>query len=311
MVLPASLKPNDKIAIVATARKVSSDEMSRAAEVLKGWGLEVVYGNNLYRHENQYAGSDAQRTEDLQNALNDDSIRTILFARGGYGTVRIIDKIDFSAFEKNPKWLIGFSDITVIHSHVHTNFGIQTVHGPMAINFPKAPAHVLDSLKNILFSAGHKIEAIHHQMNRRGKTKGILVGGNLSLLYALNGTDSDIDTKNKILFIEDLDEHLYHMDRMMMNLKRSGKLANLNGLIVGGMNDMRDNTKKFGFQTDNPFGKTAEEIISESVAEYDYPVSFNFPAGHIENNYPLILGSEIELNVGELTTVNFNNRVFA
>lgn len=291
MISLAPLQQGNTIAIVATARKVSPEEMQPAIDILKSWGLNVVTGKNLYKQDNQFAGTDAERAADFQWVLNDKNIQAILFARGGYGTVRMIDGIDFSNFQKNPKWLIGFSDITVFHSHVHTHFGIETLHSPMAINFPKASEETLSRIKNILFGKPFGFTISGSSFNRKGNAKGIVIGGNLSLLFALAGTASDIDPHGKILFIEDLDEYLYHIDRMMMQLKRSGKLKNLAGLIVGGMSDMRDNTI--------PFGKTAEEIISEHVAEYNYPVCFNFPAGHIANNQPLILGREVELMVSE------------
>ncbi|HSR17368.1 MAG TPA: LD-carboxypeptidase [Ignavibacteriaceae bacterium] len=299
MISPPYLKQGDTIAIIATARKVSNEEMRPAIKILTEWGLKVVEGKNLYKQQNQFAGSDSERLEDFQNALDDSTINAILFARGGYGTVRIIDKVDFSKFKKNPKWIIGYSDATVIHSHVHTHFGIETIHGPMAFNFPKSPDYILDSLKQILFGNSFKCQTSNFKLDRKGTAKGILTGGNLSLLYALNNSPSDIDTKNKILYIEDLDEYLYHIDRMMMSLKRSGKLKGLAGLIVGGMTEMKDNTI--------PFGKTAEEIIAEHVAEYDYPVCFNFPAGHIPNNHPLIFGREVELIVQEKVSLNFLN----
>ncbi len=291
MISPEALQQGDTIALVATARKVSPEEMQPAINILKDWGLNVVTGKNLYKQDNQFAGTDAERATDFQWALDDKNIKAILFARGGYGTVRMIDAIDFSNFQKNPKWLIGFSDITVFHSHVHTHFGIETLHSPMAINFPKTSEETLDAIKNILFGKPSGFTISGSSFNRKSIAKGAIIGGNLSLLFALAGTASDIDTHGKILFVEDLDEYLYHIDRMMMQLKRSGKLKNLVGLIVGGMSDMRDNTI--------PFGKTAEEIISDHVAEYNYPVCFNFPAGHIANNQPLILGREVELKVGD------------
>ncbi|MFI5219016.1 MAG: LD-carboxypeptidase [Bacteroidia bacterium] len=299
MISPPYLKQGDAIAIISTARKVSREEMQPAIDILKTWGYEVVLGKNLFKQQNQYAGNDAERLQDFQNALDDSTIKAILFARGGYGTVRIIDKVDFSKFKKNPKWIIGYSDATVIHSHVHTHFGIETIHGPMAINLSKIANHVLENLKQLLQGQVSDVGWQKSEINRNGVSKGILTGGNLSLLYALNNTSSDIDTKNKILFIEDLDEYLYHIDRMMTNLKRSGKLKFLAGLIVGGMTEMKDNTV--------PFGKTAEEIICESVAEYNYPVCFNFPAGHVPNNHPLIFGREAEFTVGDKINLKYSH----
>jgi muramoyltetrapeptide carboxypeptidase len=298
---PAHLKKGDTVAIVSTARKISLEEIQPAIDELTRWGLKVVFGKNLFKQQNQFAGNDEERLKDFRNALDDKNIKAILFARGGYGTVRIIDDVDWNGLKKNPKWLIGFSDITVIHFHVLQNCGVETLHAPMAFNFKSASKESISSLKSILFGENvlHTIpENILSDFNRHGKAKGILTGGNLSILNALNGTPSDIDYSGKILFIEDLDEYLYHIDRMMLTLKRAGKLKSLAGLIVGGMNDMKDNTV--------PFGKTAEEIICESVAEYSYPVCFGFPAGHIRDNRPLIFGREVELNVSEEISLNFS-----
>ncbi|MCK6650038.1 MAG: LD-carboxypeptidase, partial [Bacteroidia bacterium] len=219
--------------------------------------------------------------------LDDTSIKAVISARGGYGTVRIIDKLNFSTFKKHPKWIIGYSDITVLHSHIH-NMGIQTLHATMPINF-KVNEEATETLRKSLFGEKIHYSFEPHALNKNGKAEGILVGGNLSLLYALCGSNSDIDTKGKILFIEDLDEYLYHIDRMMMNLKRSGKLSGLTGLIVGGMSDMKDNAV--------PFGKTAEAIILDAVKEYNYPVCFHFPCGHIDRNLAIILGKKVELTL--------------
>ena len=292
MITPPFLKSGDKVAIVSTARKVSAAEMQPAIDLLGEWGLKTVTGKNLYNELNQFAGTDEDRISDFQHALDDKSVNAILFARGGYGTVRIIDKIDFSAFQKNPKWLIGFSDVTVTHSHVHKHFGIETLHSPMAFNLGKSSRQVKEKLKAALF--GEKLqydsaEDFFTDINRPGEATGELVGGNLSILYSLLGSSSSIDTAGKILFLEDLDEYLYHIDRMMMSLKRAGKLYKLAGLVVGGMNDMKDNKVRFN--------KTAEEIISEAVKEYSYPVLYGFPAGHIRNNMPLIFGRRVQLTV--------------
>ena len=287
------LKPNDKIAIVATARKISEEELSFAIETIKSWGLQPVLGKNIYAVQNQFAGSDALRAEDLQQAINDDSIKAIIIARGGYGTIRIIDAIDFTKLKTNPKWIIGYSDVTILHSHIHRHIGIPTIHATMPINFSKSKEAV-ETLRKSLFGETVSYEFDTHTLNRKGEANGVLVGGNLSLLYALSGTASDIDTKNRILFLEDLDEYLYHIDRMMLNLKRSGKLMHLKALIVGGFTEMKDNII--------PFGKTAEEIILDAVKEYNYPVCFNFPAGHIDRNLALYFGKEVHLKIG--TTIS-------
>jgi len=289
------LNNGDKIAIVATARKISSKEIQPAIQNLKAWGLQVVLGDHIYSSDHQFAGTDEERTQDLQQMLDDDSIRAILIARGGYGTVRIIDKLDFSAFVKNPKWIIGYSDVTVLHSHIHTNFGIETLHATMPLNFNTASEQTVSSLKKALFGDKQEYEFKTGPLSRKGEASGLLVGGNLSILYSLTGTASDIDTTNKILLIEDLDEYLYHVDRMMMNLKRSGKLDNLSGLIAGTLSDMNDN--------EIPYGKTAEEIVFDAVKEYNYPVVFGFPAGHTKENLALVLGRETAVTVGETTTL--------
>ena len=303
MIKPAYLKKGDTVAIVSTARKVSKAEVKPTVEILKSWGLNVQLGKNLFKEQNQFAGSDEERTADFQRAINSRTIRAIIFARGGYGTVRIIDKIDFKRFIKDPKWLIGFSDITVIHSHVHKNCDVETIHAPMTLNIPKLSEQCLGVLKSTLFGerlsySSSKQQASLVKLNRKGKATGTLVGGNLSLLYALAGSPSDIDTSGKILFLEDLDEYLYHIDRMVMNLKRNGKLQNLAGLIIGGMAEMKDN--------EIPFGKTAEEIIAEAVAEFNYPVVYGFPAGHIPNNFPLIFGREATLTVTDKMELIFS-----
>ncbi len=300
MITPSFLKPGDKVAIVSTARKVSENEMKPAVELLIEWGLKVEFGKNLFRELNQFAGTDYERAEDFQSALDDTSIKAILFARGGYGTVRIIDRIDWKTFQSSPKWLVGFSDVTVTHAHVHKHAGIETLHSPMAFNLMKSTNGVKKKLKEALF--GEKIqynihENIYTDINKPGEAQGELVGGNLSILYSLLGSSSSIDTAGKILFLEDLDEYLYHIDRMMMALKRAGKLYKLSGLIVGGMNDMKDNKVRFN--------KTAEEIISEAVAEYSYPVLYGFPAGHIRNNMPLIFGRKVKLKVDVDSSIIF------
>ena len=304
MIRPPYLKAGDTVAIVATARKVSKFEIKPAIDLLKSWGLEVLPGKNLYKDQNQFAGSDEDRAGDLQRALNNKNVQAVIFARGGYGTVRIIDQIDWKKFVKQPKWLIGYSDITVIHSHVHKHCLVQTMHAPMSLNIAKLSAPCQQVLKETLFGKQLRYSSSKQlpqlvKLNRQGKAKGQLVGGNLSLIYSLAGTESDIDTAGKILFLEDLDEYLYHIDRMMMNLKRTGKLKDLAGLIVGGMTEMKDNAI--------PYGKTAEEIIHDAVKEYSYPVVYGFPAGHIPNNYPLIMGKEVTMNVTDKMELSFSN----
>ena len=284
------LNIGDKIGIISTARKISMEELKPSIKLLEEWGLKVVFGKNLFEEDNQFSGTVSQRSSDLQSMIDDDSIKAILCARGGYGTVQIIDKVDFSHLIKNPKWIIGYSDVTVLHSHLH-QLGITSLHATMPINFEKNTPKALESLKSALFGLGDLTEINHHHFNRFGKVEGEIVGGNLSILYSLLGSDSDINTEGKILFIEDLDEYLYHVDRIMMNLKRNGKLKNLKALIIGGMSDMNDNTI--------PFGKTAEEIILEYIKEFDFPVCFNFPAGHLDDNRCIRLGVKSVLEVNK------------
>lgn len=295
---PSTLQKGDKIALISTARKISLQELEPAIATLKLWGLEPVFGKNLFNANHQFAGTIEERIADLQEALDNPEIKAVLCVRGGYGTVQLIDSIDFSNFKKKPKWIIGYSDVTVLHNHINKNLGVSTLHATMPINFTTNTKEALESLKEVLFGALPIYTIEHHVLNRIGKTKGELVGGNLSIIYSLTGTSSQFDTKGKILFLEDLDEYLYHIDRMMMNLKRAGMLANLKGLIIGGMSDMKDNTV--------PFGKTAQEIIFDSVKEYTYPICFDFPAGHINDNRALMMGSEVDLLVGkELTMLEF------
>lgn len=295
MIQAPYLKKGDKIAIVASARKISMEEINPAIAILKSWGLEIVPGKNLFKSDNQFSGTDKERAEDLQTMLDDPSVKAIISARGGYGTIRIIDAIDFTKFKQHPKWIVGYSDITVLHSHIH-NLGIETLHATMPINFTKN-ASATESLRKALFGEHLMYETEKHLLNREGNAEGELIGGNLSLIYALTGSISDIHTQGKILFLEDLDEHLYHIDRMMMNLKRSGKLDHLAGLVVGGMTDMKDNAI--------PFGKTAEEIIIDTVKEYSYPVCLNFPAGHIDKNMAIYFGKKVKLIVKSKTTLTF------
>jgi muramoyltetrapeptide carboxypeptidase len=287
MTQPSYLKKGDTVAIIATARKVSAEEIQPAVTFLESHGLLVVLGKNLFASKNQYAGTDDQRTEDLQWALNDQSIKAIIIARGGYGTVKLIESLDFSEFKKYPKWLVGYSDVTVLHNAIHKQ-GIATLHATMPLNFDRSK-EATKSLVDALFGHLKQIETEENFSNISGSAKGQLVGGNLSLIYSLSGTPYDLDTTDKILFLEDLDEYLYHIDRMMMQLKLSGKLRHLKGLIIGGMTDMKDNMI--------PFGKLPDEIILDAVKEYGYPVCFDFPAGHIDENMALYFGREVELNV--------------
>lgn len=292
-IIPPLLKPGDKIAIVATARKISREEVQPAAHIFESWGLEVVLSDELFAAENQFAGNDLIRARAFGQQLNDPAVKAIVCARGGYGTVRIIDSLDLSRLDSDPKWIVGFSDITVLHSHIHRHTSLVTLHAPMPVNMQPhtIDKSSIDALHDLLMHGKEWDTGIYpvHPLNRPGVMQGELVGGNLSVLYSLLGSSSDIDTNGKILFIEDLDEYLYHVDRMMQALKRSGKLAGLSGLIVGSMSDMKDNTV--------PFGQTAEEIIRAATEEYTYPLLFSYPAGHEKINKPLLLGSTRSITV--------------
>ncbi len=287
MMQPSYLKKGDTVAIVATARKISREEIQPAVTFLESYGLSVELGENLFMTDHQYAGADTQRIDDLQKALNDPNIKAIFIARGGYGTVRLIESLNFDEFLKYPKWIAGYSDVTVMHNVVY-NLNISTLHSTMPVNFHK-DEEATKSMMQALFGELKVIDVPAGKANRLGKANAKVVGGNLSLMYSLSGTPYDINTAGTILFLEDLDEYLYHIDRMMMQLKLAGKLKNLSGLVIGGMTDMKDNAV--------PFGKTAEEIILDAVKDYNYPVCFNFPAGHIAKNLALYLGREAELIV--------------
>lgn len=272
--------------------------MTDAVNLLQSWGLEVVLGETVDASYYQFAGDDDLRARDLQRFIDDDSIKAIIAARGGYGTIRMIDKVNFSRFAQNPKWLVGFSDITLLHTHLFTNYNTQTIHGQMPINIPDASSHSLETLRKALFGEELSYQFTSHALNRSGGSSGILVGGNLSLLIAASGSVSDLDYTNKILFIEDVGEYLYSIDRMLRNLKRAGKLQHLAGLIAGAFTDVKDN--------DIPFGQTVPEIIMEVVKEYNYPVCFDFPAGHIPDNCSMIFGKTLSLSVNKEHVICLN-----
>jgi muramoyltetrapeptide carboxypeptidase len=287
-IAPPYLKKGDKVAITCPAKKLPKP-MTDAIELLQSWGLEVVLGETLGLSFHQFAGDDDQRAQDLQRFIDDDSIKAIIAARGGYGTIRMIDKVVFSRLTQNPKWLVGFSDITVLHTHLFNNFNIQSIHGQMPVNIADASSKSLESLRKALFGEEISYKFNSNALNRSGEAEGILIGGNLSLLAAVAGSVSDLDYDNKILFIEDVGEYLYAVDRMVRMLDRASKLKKLNGLIVGGFTEIKDN--------DIPFGQTIEQIIMDIVGKYDYPVCFDFPAGHVPDNRALVLGKKIQLSV--------------
>ena len=296
MKTPKYLKKGSKIALVAPARKISREEIAAAVKWIEEKGFVAVYDDRLFAEYHQLAGDDDFRASVLQDYLDRDDIDAILCARGGYGTIRIVDKLDFTKFAEHPKWIVGYSDVTVLHAKMQ-QLGYQSIHGTMAINFEKNTKEALESLYEALTDPSFRLERSGMEKSHSneftklseisplpsvGRNDDVIVGGNLSVLYSMLGSDLFPETDGRILFIEDLDEYLYHIDRMMMALKRAGKLANLKGLIVGAFTDMHDNTI--------PFGMTAKEIIYEKVKEYGYPIIWDYPAGHIDDNRAIILG---------------------
>jgi muramoyltetrapeptide carboxypeptidase len=302
MQIPEALKKGDTIAIATTARYVLAQEIQAAIITIETNGFKAQLSETIYAQENQFGGSDYERIAGLQHLLDNPEIKAIWFARGGYGTARIVDSLDFGQLVKSPKWLIGFSDLTVLLNHVYQQYSIVTLHAPMAMQADSN--HILYNQNDI--SDCFKIitgNAVNyplpsHSLSKPGNCEGTLVGGNLSVLCSVIGTESFPDTKGKILFLEDLDEYLYHIDRMVLNLKRNGFLENLSGLIVGGMNDMNDNAIKFG--------KSAEEILLEHTQDYNYPKYFGFSAGHCVPNHPLIIGDKVKIENNTLFLKAFN-----
>jgi muramoyltetrapeptide carboxypeptidase len=291
---PPYLQKGDTIGLVCPAGSMPVERLSECIRVLnESWGFTTKVGTTVGQQYNYFSGTDEERIEDFQHMLDDDNVKAILCARGGYGLSRIIDKIDFTRFKENPKWIIGFSDVTILHSHIYRNYYISTLHAPMAnaFNDDGFKNQYVHSLHYALQGKKIKYQVAVHEFNRKGEAIGELIGGNLALLVHLVGTKSDLKTKGRILFLEDVGEYLYNIDRMMYQLKRSGKLDKLAGLIVGGFTDMKD--------TENPFGQTAYEIIRDVVAEYDYPVCFDFPVSHGEKNYALKIGAGYKLKVGK------------
>jgi muramoyltetrapeptide carboxypeptidase len=296
---PAILHKGDAIGIVCSARKVNLFEIKDAINLFNSWQLQVILGKTIHLEDNQFAGSDEQRREDIQFFLFNKQVKAIFIARGGYGSIRILDKLNFASFNKTPKWIIGYSDITAILNHIFFTQGACSLLATMPINIKEEnfSSSSIETLHNCLFNE-KEMERIYPNspLNIKGRAKGEAIGGNLSVLYSLLGSISFGDTKGKILFIEDLDEYLYHIDRMMQSLKRAGKLKSLSGLVVGAFTKMHDN--------DIPFGKTAQEIILDAVKEYNYPVCFDIPFGHIEErNEAFIIGKTTSLIVGEENVV--------
>ena len=292
---PPYLQPGDTIGLVCPAGYMAPEKVQACLQTLQEWGYAVKIGKTVGGNSSTYfSGTDAERLADFQQMLDDDEVKAVYCARGGYGMGRIIDQVEFKKFKKQPKWIIGYSDITVLHAHLYSNYYISSLHAPMAGAFNEetmegSKNEYLLSLKNALEGKKLKYQCPSHEFNRKGEAIGELVGGNLSLLAHLTGTGSDIKTRSRILFIEDVGEYSYNIDRMMFQLKRSRKLAKLAGLIIGGFTDMKD--------TERPFGKTVYEIIRDIVKEYDYPVCFGFPVSHSKENYALKTGVGYKLKV--------------
>ena len=295
--LPPYLKTGDTVGITCGSGPIDPKEIQPSIEVLTGWGYKTLVGQTIGKKDGMFGGTDAERTTDIQAMLDNPHIQAILFARGGYGMVRIIDNLDFTRFMAAPKWLIGFSDVTVIHAHVHRNCKIATVHSKMCNSFPDVYDKAEPIIKDCIDSIGKALRgetmsymAPYSPLNRVGKTEGQLIGGNLRTLENLAGTASDITTEDKILFIEDVEEYYYNLDRMLWNFRRTGKLQHLRGLVVGGFNRMMEDPKE-------PFGKNHYDIITSHTKDYGYPVCFDFPVGHQKDNYALRCGQVHQLDV--------------
>ncbi len=289
ILFPPPLQAGQRVAIVGTARKTTATELAPAIQTLTGWGLEVTLGESIDAVENQFAGSDGLRRRDLQRQLDDPAVRAIFCARGGYGTARFVDELDFAAFALAPKWVAGFSDITVLNCHLLRR-GFASLHGPMPLLFGQPGGEAaLESLRRALFGEHLTLSAPPQPLNRPGTAIGQLVGGNLSLLHTLTGTASQADFAGRILFLEDLDEYLYHIDRMLLHLHRSGQLRGLAGLVVGHFSQMHDNAV--------PFGSTAYEIINSYARRYNFPVGYGFAVGHEADNHALVVGQTVALTV--------------
>jgi muramoyltetrapeptide carboxypeptidase len=285
------LQKKDIIRIVSPARKISQEELAMSVDLLERQGYCVEYGKNALGQYHQFSGTDNERISDLQEALDDDNVRAIWFARGGYGSIHLIDYLDFSKFIENPKWLCGYSDITVFHACVNIVLNRPSLHATMPVNIQGEDLEITSfkSMLKALETGKVSYSIASHPLNRRGKARGKLCGGNLSVLCSMAGSVTELQTADRILFIEETDEYLYHIDRMMMCLKRAGKLDRLAALVVGGMSKIHDNS--------TAYGKSVEGIIREQVSEYNYPVCFGFPAGHIPDNRALIMGGDARLDV--------------
>lgn len=298
LVLPPYLQPGDTIGITSCAGYITLADIQPAVLLMQSWGFNIKVGSTIGKRDFTFGGTDEERAADMQQLLNDDSVKAIMCARGGYGAVRIIDKLTFSRLLQYPKWIIGFSDITVIHSHLNRNFNIASIHSKMCNSFPDdwskaepVQADAILSIKQALLGEKMKYNVPPNEKNRTGTASGPLVGGNLKTLESLAGSQSDITTAGKILFVEDTGEYLYSIDRMFWGLKRTGKLANLSALVVGGFKIKPDDSP------DDAFGRTITDIVLEKVSGYPYPVCFDFPVGHQKNNYALKCGVQHQLDV--------------
>lgn len=292
MKIPPYLQTGDTIAIVCPAGFMPAERAKACIQTLKKWGYKVVKGKTLGgKSKNYFSGTDEERLQDLQQFMDDPNVDAILCGRGGYGTTRILDGIDWKAFKKNPKWIIGFSDITVLHGYMHEQLGIASIHGPMAGAFNDGENRFTFSLKDTLEGKPVQYNSAAHPFNRNGKVKAPVIGGNLCLMAHSIGSNAEYHTDGKILFIEDIGEQFYNIDRMMLQLKRAGKLKKLKGLIVGGFSDNKD--------TERTFGKTAYEIIAESVKEYKYPTCFGFPISHEKENVAIAIGQTYALEIND------------
>ena len=299
IVVPPYLRPGDRIGITCPAGFITPEEIRSAVQRMEGWGLKVVTGSTVGKRDFTFGGTDEERKGDFQRMLDDRSLQAIMCARGGYGFVRIIDDINFSAFARHPKWIIGFSDVTVLHGHLNHNYGIASLHSKMCNSFPddwsKAePIQIdtIDSIRQALMGEKMQYSVAAHALNKTGTAQGVLTGGNLKTIETLSGTKSDYVTAGKILFVEDTGEYLYSIDRMFCNLQRTGKLERLAGLIVGGFKIKPDTEGE-------EFGRTVYDIVREKTKEYRYPIVFDFPVGHQKNNYALKCGVVHKLEVKE------------
>lgn len=300
MQIPPYLKPGDTIAITCPAGYISKETVLIAQKQLEKWGFKVVLGATFDQSDNYFSAPDAARLHDLQGFLDSDSVQAILMGRGGYGMTRIIDQLDFSAFVVNPKWICGFSDITVIHSHIQSNYGIASLHGPMCSSFTEENASkpFLQAVYNILTGEVVSYPLVHCNHNIPGEATGVLVGGNLAMLAHLTGSASQMNARGGILFLEDIGEHLYNIDRMLYNLKRSGAFEGILGVVCGGFTDTQDTTR--------PFGQTIYEILLHHFAYMNIPIIFDMPSGHIDENFPLCLGGIYNMKVSNESSQLFS-----